>query len=159
MDNNYEFTNLEIAGFEMFFDEANIIKDAECHHCHNEPLFTSNDYFNNGLDPAPTLTEFPDLGQGLITGNINDNGKFRSPSLRNIEFSAPYMHDGRFETLEEVIDHYSEGIHDSENLDINLFPNPPLNFTDFEKEALIAFLKTLSDPSFVNNPDFSNPFD
>ena len=142
----------------MFFDEDNIVKDAECHHCHGRPLYTSNDYFNNGLDAAPTLTEFPDLGLGVVTGELYDNGKFRSPSLRNIEFSAPYMHDGRFETLEEAIDHYSNGIHFSENLDPNLDPNNPLNFTEEEKKALIAFLKTLSDPSFLNNPAFSNPF-
>jgi len=158
-DNSAEFTEEEDMGFRMFFDEENLIKDAECHHCHNKPLFTSNDYFNNGLDAAPTLTEFPDLGLGLVTGNLYDNGTFRSPSLRNIEFSAPYMHDGRFETLEEVIDHYSNGIHFSENLDPNLDPNNPLNFTEEEKKALIAFLKTLSDPSFINNPAFSNPFE
>ena len=136
-DNSIEFTEEEELGFTMFFDEDNIVKDAECHHCHGRPLYTSNDYFNNGLDAAPTLTEFPDLGLGVVTGELYDNGKFRSPSLRNIEFSAPYMHDGRFETLEEAIDHYSNGIHFSENLDPNLDPNNPLNFTEEEKKALI----------------------
>ena len=88
-------------GFDVFMDEAR----GDCFHCHgsnNNPLWTDNQFHNNGLD-----TVFLDLGLGAITGDPADNGKFKSPSIRNLEFTAPYMHDGRFATLEDVINHYS----------------------------------------------------
>ena len=98
-------------GFNIFMDETK----GDCFHCHgsnNNPLWTDNDFHNNGLD-----TVFTDLGLGGVTGNPNDNGKFKSPSLRNLAFTAPYMHDGRFTTLEEVINHYSEGLQQSLTID------------------------------------------
>ncbi len=111
---------------------------------------------NNGLD----LT-LADKGFGNISGKETDNGKFKIPSLRNVEFSAPYMHDGRFANLEEVLDFYSEGIQfDSPNLDINLFLHKanPVKLTEQQKTDIIEFLKTLSDQEFINNPKFKNPF-
>ena len=87
----------------------------DCFHCHgsnNNPLWTDNAFHNNGLDIT-----FQDLGFGEVTGDPNDNGKFKSPSIRNLAFTAPYMHDGRFATLDEVINHYSEGLQKSSTID------------------------------------------
>ena len=107
------FTDEEDMGFLMFFDYYQgtnpEFPDAQCFHCHDRPLFTSNSYENNGLDYDTTYYSFADLGYGEVTGIKGDNGKFRTPTLRNIEYTAPYMHDGRFNTLEEVIDHYISG--------------------------------------------------
>lgn len=151
------FTEQEQNGYNMFF-QLNGAKDAQCGHCHSGPLISSNNYFNNGLDSAATLNDFPDPGRGKITGNINENGKFRAPSLRNITKSAPYMHDGRFQTLEQVVDHYNAGGKYSENIDPFLIQlkNHPL--TAQEKMDLIVFLKTFTDTVFINNPAFKNPF-
>ena len=87
----------------------------DCFHCHgseNNPLWTDNKFHNNGLDAI-----FTDKGFGAVTGNPADDGKFRSPSIRNLKFTAPYMHDGRFATLEEVIEHYSTGLKASSTID------------------------------------------
>ena len=87
----------------------------DCFHCHgsdSNPLWTDNKFHNNGLD-----TTFTDRGLGRVTGDPADNGKFRSPSLRNLAFTAPYMHDGRFETIEDVINHYSNGLQNSPTID------------------------------------------
>lgn len=151
-------TDDELMGFDLFFDEPNGLPDAECGHCHNAPLFTVNQYFNNGIDSVASLEDFKDKGLGAITNNPFDNGKFRAPSLRNIALTAPYMHDGRFETLEEVIDHYNEGAHFADNID-PLIMTKGLGLTDQHKKALIAFLHTLTDTSFVNNPAYQNPFE
>ena len=150
------FTDEELSGFEMFFDSAADQPDAECGHCHNVPFFFTNEYFNNGIDSAATLDDFEDKGRGEITGNAIDNGKFRAPGLRNIEFSAPYMHDGRFETLEEVLAHYNSGGHPSPNKDILI---RDLNLKNNQVQDIIAFLKTLSDTTLLNDPKFSSPFE
>ena len=115
-----------------------------CASCHTEPLFTDHSFRNNGLD-----SDFNDLGRALITLDSSDNGKFKVPSLRNVELTYPYMHDGRFWSLEEVMDHYSEGVHTSETLDPLLTNGISLNYE--EKSALLAFLKTLTDYSLLNN--------
>ena len=86
----------EFYGFEMYIDAPGVT-DAQCAHCHNIPLMTSNDYFNNGLQEAETFDDFVDVGRGAITVSAK-NGFFRAPTLRNIELSAPYMHDGSLET-------------------------------------------------------------
>jgi len=117
-------------------------------------MLTDNAYRNNGLTEAESLDDFPDLGRGKVTGIRADNGKFRTPSLRNIADTAPYMHDGRFETLEEVMDHYLSGGHISPNVDA-LMDSIKLN--DQHKAAVIAFLKTLSDDDFFQNPAYSDP--
>ncbi len=145
----------ELLGFDLFFDVNDQLIDAECNHCHNAPLFEVNDYFNNGLDAVENLEDFDDLGRGAVTGVNLDNGKFRAPTLRNIELTAPYMHDGRFETLEEVVEHYNSGGHLSPNRD-PLILN--LGLTEEQKAALVAFMKTLTDTTFVNDPALQNPF-
>ncbi len=149
------FTEEELNGFDMFFDISADIPDAECGHCHNGPLLSTNEYFNNGLDNITDLENFPDKGRGLVTQRLFDNGKFRAPTLRNIQMTPPYMHDGRFSTLEEVIEHYNSGGHYAPNLDPLI---RPLGLTEQEKSDLVAFLKTLTDTNFLNNPDLSNPF-
>lgn len=137
-------------GFNVFMDEAR----GDCFHCHgsdNNPLWTDNQFHNNGLD-----TNFSDLGLGKFTGDPADNGKFKSPSLRNLAFTAPYMHDGRFSTLEEVINHYSEGLKQSSTIDplMKKVNQGGVNLSSQDKADLKAFLLTLSDFDFINNPDF-----
>ena len=107
---------------------------------------------NTGLDDD---TRGTDGGVGDITLNPRDLGHFKSPSLRNVEVTGPYMHDGRFATLDAVLDHYSSGGKKHPNKDVRV---QPLNLTTSEKAALIAFLKTLTDPQFLNDPRFSDPF-
>ena len=142
----------ELNGFTVFMDE----EKGDCFHCHgsdNNPLWTDNSFHNNGLD-----SNFDDLGLGAVTGDPNDNGKFRSPSMRNLIFTAPYMHDGRFATLEEVINHYSEGLQFSSTIDplMKKVNQGGVQLTPQEKEDLKAFLLTLTDTEFINNPDFRN---
>ena len=97
----------------------------------------------------------------LVTGDTNDVGKFKIPSLRNVGVTAPYMHDGRFQTLEQVLDFYSEGVQMSYNLDskMGLAHQGGVRLTSIEKEQIITFLHTLTDSSFLVNPAHSNPFD
>ena len=118
---------------------------------------TTDDFFNNGLDSVESLTDYIDLGRGVVTQDTFDNGKFRAPTLRNIALTAPYMHDGRFETLEEVIDFYNESPnHDkASNVDANI---RPLNLTDLQKQDLLNFLHTLTDTIFTQNPALQDPF-
>ncbi|MCB0568341.1 MAG: cytochrome C peroxidase [Phaeodactylibacter sp.] len=150
-------TDSEQRGRDLFFVEfaTNTQDHPGCSHCHGGALFTENRFFNNGISDVNGLDEFPDKGLGDITGNIYDNGKFRAPSLRNIELTAPYMHDGRFNTLEEVLGHYASGGHGTINEDPNI---QPFTLTEQNKEDLIAFLKMLTDTSFVHKPEFQNPF-
>ena len=140
----------ETRGFEIFFTEK-----GDCFHCHSTILFTDNLYHNNGLDAV-----FSDNGLYDVTGNPNDRGRFKTPTLRNLEFTTPYMHDGRFATLEEVIDFYSHGVTFSPTIDplMKQVEQGGIQLTQEEKESLLAFLKTLTDTAFVNNPEFSNPF-
>ena len=143
----------EWAGFDLFFS----LTGGDCLHCHDGPLAQVNVFSNNGMD-----LEFDDLGRYLATGNPNDMGKFKVPTLRNIELTAPYMHDGRFETLEEVVLHYSFGVQaESPNLDpmMEFAHQGGVNLDFQERELLLAFLKTFTDWEFINNPDFSNPFE
>jgi cytochrome c peroxidase len=111
---------------------------------------------NNGLDATAKVA---DLGVADVTFNRFQAGQFKSPSLRNVEYTGPYMHDGRFATLEQVIDHYSTGVKLHPNLDPQLRgPRRRLDLDRPQKEALVAFLKTLSDPTFITDPKFSDPF-
>ena len=150
-------TDAEQRGRDLFFVEfaGNNQEHPGCSHCHGSSLFTENNYFNNGLDSVATLNDFADYGLGEVTGNIYDNGKFRAPTLRNIALTAPYMHDGRFATLEEVLDHYASGGHGVVNEDANI---QPFTLTEQDKQDLITFMNMLTDTSFVNNPDFQSPF-
>ena len=147
----------EKRGIDLFFIEPNVqtLNHPGCSHCHLRPFFTDNSFRNNGLDSVANLEDFEDFGRGEFTQSRFDNGRFRVPTLRNIEFTAPYMHDGRFATLEEVIDSYSKGGHGVINEDANI---RPFIITEQDKQDLIAFLKMLSDTSFLTNPDFSSPF-
>ena len=145
-------TPQELNGFNVFMDEER----GDCFHCHgneNNPLWTDNIFHNNGLDAT-----FTDLGLGEITGDPADNGKFKTPSLRNLAYTAPYMHDGRFSTIDEVINHYSEGLQNSPTID-PLMKNVDaggVHLSPEDKADLKAFLLSLSDPSFINNPAFQN---
>jgi len=150
------FTDQELDGYDMFFDRNELLPDAECAHCHTAPLFSDNTFKNNGLDSVDNLANFIDPGYGEVTGNIFDNGKFRVPTLRNIEITAPYMHDGRFESLEEVLDHYISGGQPSLNKDQILYR---LNINEDQKSSLLAFLNTLTDTSYLENELYLSPFD
>ncbi|MGZ3864944.1 MAG: cytochrome-c peroxidase [Bacteroidia bacterium] len=169
-------TVIEQEGFNLFTGKA------MCSNCHSSSDFSGwrGGYENIGLDMV-----YSDLGRGAITKNTFDNGKFIIPSLRNIGVSAPYMHDGRFKTLREVIDHYSDRIQNNPNLSwvfrnlpssaavidslilasggnlniaLNSSPVKGINLTESEKKALEAFLHTLTDYSFLTDPKYSNPF-
>ncbi len=140
----------ELNGFNVFMDETK----GDCFHCHgsqNNPLWTDNKFHNNGLDSV-----FSDLGLGEISGDLNDNGKFKTPTLRNLVFTPPYMHDGRFSTLDEVINHYSEGLKNSPTIDplMKKVAQGGVGLSLQEKSDLKAFLLTLSDEEFVNNTNF-----
>lgn len=149
------FSEEEKTGMEMYFSG-----NFNCNHCHTTQNFGGVTNEINGLQLNPI-----DNGIGGISGDADDMGKFKSVSLRNISLTAPYMHDGRFQTLEEVIDFYSTDIQAHPYLDDRLATNaqtggPPkqFNFTDAEKLALIAFLGTLTDYDLITNPIYSDPF-
>lgn len=150
-------TPQENRGFMVFLDETK----GDCFHCHEVNVFASNFKFvNNGLNENPLL----DAGLYGQTGNINDLGKFKTPSLLNLKYTAPYMHDGRFNTLEEVLDFYDKGFHDSPSLDPNLKKHlgtdnkpKPRSWSSQDKADLLAFLSALSDTSLISNSAYSKP--
>lgn len=137
-----EFNAQEIQGLSLFRDK--------CATCHKEPLFTDHSYRNNGLAPDPYLL---DSGRAAITASPDDRFKFMVPSLRNVTLTRPYMHDGRFTTLDAVLEHYRTGIVISTTLDPALTGS--IQMTDQQKEDLIAFLKTLADETFVRDKRFA----
>jgi cytochrome c peroxidase len=139
----------EKRGFKLFMTEYDPRRQqfgADCFHCHGGPLFQSQTFANNGLDSV-----FGDPGRAGVTGKNSDAGKFATPSLRNVALTAPYMHDGRFSTLEEVIEHYSSGVKRSATLDPNIAKHPDggLHLSSEDKQALVAFLKTLTDEKYL----------
>jgi len=136
------FTEQEQQGFTLF--------KLKCANCHTEPLFTDYSYRNSGLEST-----IIDIGREKVTQNPADKGKFKVPTLRNIEHTYPYMHDGRFFNLEQVLAFKSNGIQDSPSLDISL--KNGLNLTKEEQQAIIVFLKTLTDNSFIGNVLYSEP--
>ncbi len=156
------FSDAEVNGYDIFFDTSPDLPDGQCGHCHAIPLFTENEYRNNGLDEVSDLEDFVDKGRGEFTGNKFDNGKFRTPSLINWEFNAPYMHDGRFATIDEVLDHYISGIKESPNKDPLMEnhddPSKPDYIDENHRADLLAFLKTLTDTTFIKDKRYSNPF-
>lgn len=137
----------EWAGYDLFKS----LNGADCFHCHQGTLMQVQKFSNNGLDAV-----FTDKGRGGITGNAADNGKFKVPTLRNIALTAPYMHDGRFATLDEVIEHYSTGIHQSPTIDplIEFASQGGVQLDTEQRQLLKTFLMTLTDQQFVTNPDF-----
>lgn len=141
------FTALELQGKEIF--------QQKCSVCHATDIFTDNSFRNTGLPPNPFIN---DLGREEVSGNPADRYKFKVPSLRNVELTAPYMHDGRLGSLESVLNFYTNGVQDSPTLDPLLKQNGTLGIplSNQEKTALIAFLKTLTDYDFVTNPKFNH---
>ena len=172
LQEQYKPTDLELKGIELFFTppipQANI-RGGNCGDCHSQ-ITTSGDrngfrgFHNNGLDNDSKLN----IGLQKVTTNQADRGKFKTPTLRNIALTAPYMHDGRFNTLEEVINHYDQHVQLSETLsplirEASNEPFPPPNtvklyLTTEEKQAILAFLLMLTDEEFTKNSKFANPF-
>ena len=142
-----QLTPSELNGYVIFNSET-----GDCFHCHGAPFFTDFMSHNNGLDSV-----FLDLGLGYLTEDSLDYGKFKTPTLRNIVYTAPYMHDGRYLTLEEVIEHYNIGGIPSYTIDpLMKQVGVGLLLTESEKEDLLMFLLTLTDDEFLSNPDFSS---
>jgi cytochrome c peroxidase len=141
----------EWAGYDLFKS----LNGADCFHCHNGPLMQVKKFSNNGLMP----NSINDIGRAHVTNNPEDNYKFKVPTLRNIANTAPYMHDGRFSTLDEVIEHYSSGIHMSPTIDplIEFGSQGGVQLDAQEKYLLKKFLLTLTDNNFLNNPKFKDP--
>jgi cytochrome c peroxidase len=140
-----ELTPDEMAGLTLF--------QQKCATCHATDLFTDRSYRNNGLP----VSGINDQGRYVITLNESDRLKFKVPSLRNVEKTFPYMHDGRFQKLEDVLNHYTSGVTDSPTLDPALKAGGKLGIalTDTEKKQVILFLKTLTDDTFIANRAFS----
>lgn len=142
-NNNNALTDAELRGMDLFFGEK-----TGCSNCHHDFNFTNYAFENNGL-----YENYADPGRFRLTGEESDRAKFKVPTLRNIEVTAPYMHDGSIETLEEIISHYESGGEDYPNKS-NLIE--PFTLTEIERNELVLFLKTLTDESFINNPLFKN---
>ena len=138
------FTAQEASGYQVF--------QARCNTCHQEPLFTDHSFRNIGLPVDPSLKDY---GRMRVTGRRQDSLKFRVPTLRNVALSSNYMHDGRFMTLQQCINHYRVGIIPSTTLD-PLLQNG-IQLTDRQSSDLVAFLRTLTDSSFVRNPNLAKP--
>ncbi len=136
------FTVDEKAGLKLF--------ELNCATCHKPPLFTDFSYRNNGL-----VEHYEDNGRARITGKQQDEATFKVPSLRNINVSKPYMHNGSIATLKEVVEHYNSGIIQHQNLDPSL--QNGISLSTIEKQQLLSFLETLTDYKFLSNPNFSNP--
>jgi cytochrome c peroxidase len=148
------FTDDERAGFILFVTE----EGADCFHCHGgdgNPLFTTNLFYNNAKDVV-----FNDpRDRFAVTGNPTDHGAYKAPTLRNIEVTAPYMHDGRFKTLDEVIDFYSDSLVNSPYVSplMHKINQGGAHLTPLQKAQLKAFLLTLTDHTFLNDPKFGPP--
>jgi len=158
-----QLTDLEFQGYEIFNREGGDPEvvtggqfGGDCFHCHGEAGLQFSDYLfhNNGLDS----TFSADPGLAGVTGLALDSGRFRTPTLRNVALSPPYMHDGRFNTLEEVLEHYDSGGQPSATIDPFMkYSSGGLMLQPQQKEALIAFLHTLTDTAFAQNPAFADP--
>ncbi len=152
-----QMTAQELKGMELFMSEK-----ADCFHCHGTILFTTNLFYNNAKD---TCTEWPCNGDPYDRYSVTHDpmmiGAYKAPSLINCELKAPYMHDGRFKTLREVVDFYAD------KLNYNPYVDPLMKYVNYggnqlteeERESLVAFLKTLTDWDLINNPDYSKPAD
>ncbi|MCF8258355.1 MAG: cytochrome-c peroxidase [Flavobacteriales bacterium] len=148
-----QLTDAELRGMTIFLTEK-----GDCFHCHIPPLFTDNSFHNNGID---SLVEGEDRGRYNVTHHTTDLGLFKTPTLRNVALTAPYMHDGRFATLEEVVEHYNSGVRRPANVDpIMTKPGKEygLGLTEQDKADLVAFLTALSDETFISDTALSSPF-
>ena len=158
----YKPSESELNGISLFYsgpDPARHLRGASCDHCHGGPKTYNELFHNNGLDSVPG-----DAGMEKLTGQATDRGRFRVVTLRNIALTAPYMHDGRFTTLEQVVSHYNEHVQQSSSLSPflqNLSNNTngtSLDLTRQEQKDLVAFLHMLTDSTFITDKRFSNPF-
>lgn len=136
----------ELRGMNLFYSER-----GECFHCHATRLLTDNRFHNIGLDAEVTGT-----GRGAVTGQAREDGQWKTPTLRNVALTAPYMHDGRFRTLEEVVAFYSEGVVYTDTLD-TLITIGGFRLSAREQADLVAFLRSLSDETFTTDPSLSDP--
>lgn len=153
------FSAQEERGRALFFSEfdpTGKVKSGECFHCHGGPNFTNDRFMNNGLDDDAS---FMDIGRERVTMNPDDRAKFKVPTLRNIAVTAPYMHDGRFTTLEDVVQHYSSGVKQSSTVDVLLqfSLTPGLGLSTSDVADLVAFLRTLTDETYLTNPKYARP--
>lgn len=144
-ENLVQFNDAETRGYSLFV--------SKCSSCHTEPLFTDFKFRNNGLKVDAFLN---DSGRAHITGLPQDRYKFKTPTLRNIALTGPYMHDGRLSTLEQCLDHYTNGITNLTNLD-PLLQNNGLQLSAADKKDIIAFLNTLTDYKFITDKRFADP--
>jgi cytochrome c peroxidase len=139
----YTYTADEENGYQVF--------KAKCATCHPEPMFTDYSFRNIGLPIDPLLNDY---GKFLVTRSPSDSLKFRVPSLRNADITSHYMHDGRFATMQDCINHYRNGVQQSSTLDPSLTSG--ITMTDTEAGNLVRFLRTLTDSSIITNPMFNN---
>lgn len=157
----YTYTASEQRGKDLFYTEYNGFfpntSGADCAHCHSGANFENDSYINNGLDSDGNMA---DAGREEVTGNAADKGKFKVTSLRNIELTPPYMHDGRFQTLEEVVDHYNNGLVFSTTIDpaLEATRGTGLFLTPQDKADLVNFLKTLTDRTLATDERYTSPF-
>jgi cytochrome c peroxidase len=140
----FSFNEKEQKGYELF--------KQNCGSCHQEPLFSNNKFENNGLKPDSLVQ---DIGRMKVSQNSKDNYLFKTPSLRNIEVSYPYMHDGRYPNLQMVLFHYTSNIHKSKTLSKSL--SKSIILSEQDKGNIIEFLKTLTDEQFLRNKKHSFP--
>lgn len=156
-----QLTESEERGRQLYFEEYNPffpdISGADCQHCHGGDNFENDQYMNNGLDED---ADFLDIGREEVSEKPEDRAKFKVPSLRNVAVTPPYMHDGRLNTLEEVIAHYNEGIRESSTVDPAILntKDTGLFLTEQDKTDLVNFLKTLTDNDLLTNPAYASPF-
>ena len=166
------FTYAENDAFENIF----VSTHGECLHCHAGLKFVMANfglnqvYKNNGLQAANNVNDYVDAGRGGITGNSVDYGSFKNPTLRNVAVGGPYMHDGRYQTLEQVINFYSDSLKMSPNadpfivlhMDVDTAGRPlatgGMHFTTVEKAELLTLLQSLTDTTYLSNPAYKNPF-
>ena len=143
-EKNVQLTDQELNGYNLF--------QANCNSCHKEPLFSDFEFRSNGIPVDPVLN---DNGREHITNQLQDRYKFKTPSLRNIALTYPYMHDGSFKTLEACLDHYTNASKNTMNLDPLLSKPLPLSVQD--KKDIIVFLNTLTDYEFIKDERFADP--
>jgi len=153
------FTRKEYRGYILVNDQTK----GDCIHCHitdGGALSTTGEFSNNGLDNIKDPLKFTDGGRGEITGLKEDYGKFRIPTLRNLAFTAPYMHDGRFKTLDDVLNFYNSGVQNSVNIDSKMtnLRHGGIQLSIEEIDTIIAFLNTLNDTLFIRNKAHSSPW-
>lgn len=154
------FTKDEYDGFVLVNDQIK----GDCLHCHTtdaNALGTTLAFSNNGLDSVLRPGDYTDKGRGNVTGNPKELGQFKIPSLRNVAVTAPYMHDGRFTTLEQVVAFYSSGVKPGGTTDSKMeFAHQGGNRLSAEEQRkIVLFLETLTDSTFITNPEFGNPFE